>query len=361
MKFEQRLFNSVYYSSLQSNCAISPLSLKMTFANLLNGTKGQTKEEILKAFDIDLNPEFLDLNRQICQKLQQNNYSEVSLANSLWLNPYYKYSAEFVHNSQRYFNSELFPLTTAFPINSWVSNKTKGRINNLIDDQLITPMTILILINALYFRSVWAEKFENTKVDKFQLYGKPFDKIFITLNKDLPYYEDSDIQLVRLFYKDYRYSCFILLPQNDEYSKNLSNVDFNSYQSKLKPHNVYLELPKFKIDFSLDLTNIVKLLGVTKAFQIDNKDFNGIFTNLLEEATVYISNVIQKVYIDLDEKGTEAAAATAIHMMVSGCMLNYIPQPSVSMIVNKPFFWWINDSTTNQNLFMGYVANPKQD
>jgi serpin B len=245
-------------------------------------------------------------------------------------------------------------------INSWVENRTNNKIKDLLSKNDIDGLTYLILTNAIYFKSDWKYQFDSKATDErdFTLSNKDHIKVdtmhMCDESKKLNYTSNSEIQLLQLPYKDDELSMYILLPIDNDITSIETELSFNyltKLKEKLNAEWVDLYLPKFKLEQKYDLKENLIDMGMPTAFG-SGADFSGITSN----TWLHISKVIHQSFVEVDEKGTEAAAATAVIFRNSS---SSIPnEKPIEFKADHPFIFFIEHRDTGQILFMGKVEDP---
>jgi serpin B len=253
-------------------------------------------------------------------------------------------------------------------INSWVSGKTCGRIDSIISDRDVDELTRAILVNAIYFKGKWANEFNpsNTYKESFYLAGpRPADaRHWISMDrepgtvkasfmkrteKNASYYEDDDNQAVELPYKGNDVSMLFVLPKGEE-----TRINPLTILSRTSHKEVRLHIPKFKMNCSFALKSPLQALGIKKAFSDDEANFTGITT---EQPGLVIDEVLHKAFVEVNEEGTEAAAATVVVARFMCCL----PSPVKEFRANHPFLFYIIDKKTGTILFNGRVSDPTKE
>ena len=246
-------------------------------------------------------------------------------------------------------------------INDWVEKKTEDKIKDLLAPNDVNKDTLLVLINAIYFKDKWQIPFKKhlTKMRDFYLSDGTAKKIPMMSNSDeYLYFENPECQAIQLPYSENRLRMVIFLPAKKsslkDFLKNFSKNDWEKYMKKFRMKNGSVLLPKFKMEFKIKLKEILSKLGMPTAFDKDHANFRKM-CELKSNENLFIDKVIHKAFIEVDEKGTEAAAATAVVMMKITSMA---PSQPFKMIIDRSFFFTIYDSRSKAILFMGTVANP---
>ena len=353
MFFGKNIFTDVYK---ENNTVVSPLSLHLAFDMLYNGSNGITEKEMRTTLGY---PEKADKqmvseeSKNIMDTLKSNDSITIEIANSLWARDNFKIKQSFIDKSQEYFYAEVKNEISKTLMNNWVSDKTHKKIKKIVDR---TDNIDVALINAIYFNGTWVNTFnkENTRDEDFTTTKNQKVKVPMMYKFDnMPYYENDEYQAVRLDYKGRKASMYLFLPRENksigDFIKSFSQDEFLNAFDNFDRAKVELYLPKFKTECSFELSNTVKKLGMKSAF--DGKaDFSGIASGL------FISNVIHKTYIDVNETGTEAAAVTGIIMTKSAMPR---PVPTKHMKIDRPFFFVIADPRTATPVFMGTITKPE--
>lgn len=358
------VYNQINVSD--KNLVFSPASITSAVAMTTIGAKGNTFEEISNTFYFTKNK--TELGERYLNTFGDYNLKSKSIklynANSLWIEKSLHLNKSFTDENKKYFNSSLHnidfltnPEESRNEINNWVLKNTNNRIKDLLKPSVIDESTRLVLVNALYFKGAWSEPFkrsQNTK-DQFQIAKKDFiTTTFMNKIVDAWYYSDKCIEVIDIPYEDQEYSLMIVIPKSYQKLKRvekLINYDFYTYYIEQKEmKKIDLSVPKFNIESEFDLNSTLQKLGMKEAFT-GNADFSAI-TN---QEKLYISNVIHKANISVDEDGTEAAAATAVTMRKTS-----ISHFSEKVKVDKPFIFILRNNTNNLIYFMGKITNPEK-
>ena len=352
------------YMKLQdrSDFLISPASISVAFGMTYLGGLGDTKQEIKKVFYYPEEREFLDGFSNFIDVFESSDtVTTISLANKLWAGKgRLKLYPEFLEKNQKYFKSDLEEVDFGSPgkardtINQWVSRKTNDKITELIDEAFITPDMVLILINAIYYKSSWAKQFDQSLTYKGNFTNDQNTLIEVDFMMSDGYYkayEDKYVDLVELVYADEKFSFLIFLPKKT--MQELEREIVINYQNwsrwTVRREFELLAVPKFKTSFHISLQKMLSELGMARAFKGGN--LNGIGTSPLGSIT--LSDAVHETYLEFNEEGTEAAAATAI-----GAVARSMPPPPKRFIADRPFIYVIRHIETNTILFMGKVSNP---
>jgi serpin B len=272
---------------------------------------------------------------------------------------------DFLACNQQFFGATVAPLNFADPhsvdiVNNWASEKTHGRITHIADGLIDPTNGRLLLANAVYFKGKWSDPFEPrvTRDRTFYLQDGSRETIpMMSKSRTFTYQHGTNYQAVRLPYKGENLAMYVFLPDaNSSLEKLLSTIDGDIWQQITKPGFIQkdgdLMLPKFKIEYSLELTRPLQKLGMRTAFDMDNANFSGIAS----EPGLHISAALQKTFVEVKEEGTEAAAVTAL-AVAAGCMEGPPPK-RFTMIVDRPFLLLIEENQTGTILFMGLINDP---
>lgn len=364
-KFGFSLFAEVAKQDAGKNILISPASVGLALAMTYNGAVGETKQGMERALEIQgMNHQQLN---QAYSRLRAALESadpkiQLSIANSLWGKKGITFNPDFIERNKQYYGAEVAALDFDDPgapgtINSWVSDNTKGKIDKIIDR--IDARAILFLINAIYFKGAWGAEFDKAKTREepfTTLAGKQKRHPLMHQSGKYRYYEGKGFQAVSLPYGGGRVSMYIFLPAKNsslvEFQKSLTPANWDSWMTEFAETNGEIGVPRFRVEYEIGLNDALKALGMGIAFDPDRADFSGIVES---SEKVFISRVKHKTFAEVNEEGTEAAAATSVEMSVTSAMR---PRKPFRMIVDHPFFCVIRDNTTGTLLFTGSIVDP---
>ncbi|HMN13386.1 MAG TPA: serpin family protein [Bellilinea sp.] len=350
------------------NLVLSPYSISQALAMTYAGAAGTTAEELARVMQFNLaqdkfHPAFNSLDLTLRQQSLQDGKPlfEFNVANALWGQKGYTFLEPFLNTVSKNYGGGLKELDFArseearSAINRWVEAQTNNKIKDLIPPDALDELTRLVLTNAVYFKAPWAVQFqpESTQPGDFYLLNGTKTQVpFMHMQEGFYSSVTEDYQIVELPYKGYDFSMVILMPKDGtftEFEKSLSAEKYQDLLTKLQVNQVVLAMPKFKIESTLGLKDSLQQLGMSEAFS-SNADFSGM-TGSKELA---ISDVIQKAFIDVNEEGTEAAAATAV--IIGKTSMD--PSEPLKITLDHPFIYLIKDRQTNSVLFMGRVVQP---
>ncbi len=361
------LFGQVMDEDYGENIVLSPLSAKLALAMAYNGAAGETEEamaEVLELEDMSLQEVNAQLGNLMLSLEQADEDVLLEIANSMWANQDFALNQDFVERCRDSYDAEVANLDFSDPespgvINGWVKEKTHDKIEEIVGD--LYPELALILINAVYFNAKWKVPFEESNTEDGDFHLLDGSTIAVPLMRrwgEFSYYEDEGLQVVSLPYGEEsggRLSMFVVLPQEGagyaEFLASLSEAAWEQWMEMLDERDGELALPRFKVEYEKELSDPLKAMGMQPAFEGGLED---VFASLGGEKA-YISKVLQKTYIDVNEEGTEAAAATSVEMEATAVMPEEVP---FEMIVDRPFFFAIRDNQTGAILFMGSIVDP---
>lgn len=348
------------------NTFISPTSLFAALSMVYNGADGETKEEIanvlqVKGIDVsDLNQANAALQSMLGK---DSDAVQLDIANSIWLNDNFHFQEEFADNNKGYFNAgikeiDVLDKASAKKINDWVKSATNEKIEDIVEDPL-SPNLVALLLNAIYFKGDWTHEFDKklTENRPFHLKdGTTKEVPLMSMQRELAYMENDDFQAVKLPYGEEEMSMKVFLPNEnknlEEFKKSLTSETWSAWDAEFMSQEGTILLPKFQLEYEEVLNEALEKLGMGSAF-----DERADFTKMVQEdASLVISEVKQKTYIDVHEEGTEAAAVTSIEVRETAAILG----DPFHMEVNRPFFIAITDEETGAILFMGTIGNPQE-
>ncbi len=358
----------------KENLFFSPHSISIALAMTYAGARGKTATDMAQTLHFtlpaeQLHPAFnaLDLTLQPGQAYPEEQPLELHTANSLWAQYDETFRAEFLDLlAQNYgaglqlvdYVHETEPARQA--INQWVSNQTKERIQNLVPQGAVTPDTRLVLVNAIYFKGGWLYPFNEqatadapfTRLDQSQV-NVPLMKWVEA--QEVNYSRDVNYQAVELPYQGGNAVLTLLVPDEGQFTtfeQGLTAEQLTNVLNGMVYEKVLLSMPRFHNESDFDLTETLGKMGMGEAMG-SSADFSG----MTGAPGLFISRIVHKSFVDVDEKGTEAAAATAV-IMNKGMAPS--PKQPVELKVDRPFIYLIRDTRTGEVLFMGRVLDPGQ-
>ena len=343
---------------------VSPLSLHMDLGMVLQGASGVTREEILTTLGLqgkDLTQVNKDYQTLLTQLPKADSAVELGLYNSIWYNKNWTFKKSFIEGTEKNFEATVTPLpfktTDNTYINQWAREKTNGRIDNILD--YISSEDVMFLMNALYFKGDWADKFDKALTAPADFY---LDDDATTISVEMMHhmgdyetYADENYTAVRLPYGNGKFSMTVLLPAT---GKKLTDVftamnldSWKSLSSQLTKKKIYLGLPRFTVpQYEIRLNGVLSSMGMETAFS-DNADFSNMAD--LAAGSLKVSFIKQNTFLKVDEVGTEAAAVTTTGMMLTSAPI------SEEITLDRPFGVIISENTTGTILFMGKMMHPQ--
>ncbi len=345
------------------NMFISPFSISSALAMTYIGANGNTALQMKKTLYFDLDDESLHTGfSQLIESLNQpNDNYKLAVANSLWAQEDYIFLKEFLEQVQKYYQAGLnyvdFKRETEKArqqINKWVEEKTNGKIKEIIQPDDIDQLTRLILVNAIYFKGMWLKPFDPSLTRKAPFYitkDKSVEVDMMFKNTTTNYTEDQSAQVLELPYAGEKISMIIVLPKKslDQLEKDLSLDLLKGWIKNFKQEEVDIYLPKFKIEYRTYLKEPLMSMKMVDAFTDAAADFS----KMDGTRTLKIHDVIHQSFIEVNEEGTEAAAATAVIIVGKGLSMSKVFK------ADKPFIFFIYDKTNDLILFMGRLVDPK--
>ncbi len=343
------------------NLFVSPASISTALSMTWAGARGDTAKQMAKVLHFEL-PESKQHEGQAAL-LARLSSPQLAIANRVWSYNGMPLEAPFVKTTSDDYGAAVEPLDFAgkpdpsrLTINQWVKTKTNGKIVDLLAPGVITPLTRMVLTNAIYFKGSWATAFPKANTKNLAFLTAGGSKQVPTMQQVLHarHTETADAQLLELPYKSSDLSMLIVLPKSkDGIAKVESSLTPNSLDALVKsltPTKVDVALPRFSTTKSFELSGTLSAMGMPLPFT-GAADFTGI----TKKGGLHISKVIHKAFVDVNEEGTEAAAATAVVMAREGAV---IAKPPVPFKADHPFMFLIRDNKTGTILFMGRIVDP---
>lgn len=352
-------------SSRDGNLFISPYSISSALAMTYAGARGNTAAQMADALHYDLASEKLHESfSELDKAFNAGGKSyRLSVANALWSQIGLSFLPEYISITQKHYDAGLKEVDFVYHteetrsiINRWVEDKTGGKIVDLIGPGVLDPLTRLVLTNAIYFKGQWEQQFRPEQTEEAPFYlaaGKQVIVPFMRQVATFKYAETGSVQVLELPYSGSELAMTILLPKPDsslaELEAAIGTDGIEAIVDTLSPTKVDVSIPRFKFEAELSLSRYLQQLGMIDAFDDNTADFSGISDTFL-----YITHVLHKAFIEVNEEGTEAAAATAVVMGTKSIRLDL---PEVFM-ADRPFVFLIRDVRTGSILFVGRMADP---
>jgi serpin B len=352
------------------NLFFSPYSISTALAMTYGGARGETATQMAEVLGFTvpkdrLHPAFAALEAEL-NAVQKKGMVQLSVANSLWPQAGYPFLPEYLGLLKQDYDTSVTPLdykgaseAARKTINDWVEAKTNHKITDLIGPGMLDPLTRLVLANAIYFKGQWANKFRArlTTERPFHLAtSKDVTCQLMNNQAEFGYGETPDLQVLELPYAGDDLSMIVLLPRKVDgigaLENNLTATSLVEWMKELRQQEVDVYLPKFKLTREFSLAATLKAMGMTDAFG-GEADFSGMDGR---KHWLYISEAVHKAFVDVNEEGTEAAAATAVGITASAVMRQ--PRPPPVFRADHPFVFLIQDKQTGSILFLGRVMDP---
>lgn len=328
------------------------------------GAIAETQKQIETVFHFPLNDPSIHHSLGMIQKEYSNissNGIEIKMVNKLWTEQSYKINKSFVKKVKKDYSSAIDkvdfvnkPEDSRKRINSYIEQQTNGRIKDLLPDESINPLVRLVLTNAIYFKGDWSLKFDPKRTQEADFFISPEKKIkckMMSLTWNFKFAERDDYKVIELPYKGENLSMIVLLPNEgiaiETFQKKLSYDFLQNMTEGLVGKEVWVKLPRFKSTSSYSLKSNLIGMGMPNPFSN-----NANFSNISPKDDLKIFDVYHKAFIEVNEQGTEAAAATAVVVGLKSVMLSY------EFFANRPFIYYIKDTKSGLILFMGRLSNP---
>ncbi|XP_049854612.1 serpin B6-like isoform X2 [Schistocerca gregaria] len=369
----QKFTFSIYkiLSEVEGNLFFSPASMQVILALVHLGAKGKTAQEIAKGLSLPSDKKTIeDGFRELMNQLKGSDDTVLEAANKVYAQVSFPIKEEFRASAAKFLAEaeevDFIKETekSRAIINEWVENKTHKKITNLMPEGTLDEFTRLVLVNAIYFKGLWNIPFkkEVTSPMPFHVTATETKTVdMMKLQKKFMYTEAEKLeaQVVELPYKGDQLSMVIILPKENDGLKKLETklvgVNLPDILNKMRKVEVNLYVPKFKMEHKIDLNDSLKKLGMKTMFDGSNADFTGINDS---KPGLAVSKVLHKAFIEVNEEGTEAAAATGAVMCLR---MAPIPQEPITFKADHPFVFFIIDCKTKTSIFVGRFSTPNCD
>lgn len=354
----------------QGNIIFSPYSISLALAMTYAGAAGTTEQTMARAMHFDLPQQklhsaFNSLEQELSKRQGEGKGKDgkgfrLNIVNAIWGQQGYKFLTGFLDTLAVNYGAGLrtldfikTPELSRLTINEWVLKQTEGRIRDLIPQGAINPLTRLVLTNAIYFNAAWQAQFEKSATSDADFHNLDGSVSRVSLMQRMGnyrYIDNAEYQAVELPYEGNQIAMLIVAPSQGKFNafENALNAKLlDRITADLQGGRVNLSLPRFTTEYDTSLKQALTDLGMAEAFT-EKADFSGMTGN----RDLYISDAIHKAFIEVDESGTEAAAATAVIMMATA-----MPAQPVVIRIDRPFIYLIRDMSTGTVLFLGRVVN----
>ncbi|NUP05968.1 MAG: serpin family protein [Polyangiaceae bacterium] len=355
------------------NVAVSPVSISTALTMAWAGAKGETEAQMRKVLHLEgTRDEVLARTAKTLGALQTSKDYELAIANRLFGEKSSAFEGGFLDESKKHFGAPLAPVDfkndadgSRKQINAWVEKQTKQRIKNILPEGSLDNLTRLVLVNAVHFVAAWQTPFSQERTEKQAFHtsssADPIDVSMMFGRIDARLAEKDGMKLLSLPYAGGTMSMVIVLPNDAdalEKGSPMTLASFEALRSAATDGEVDVVLPRFEIDPAspVALVDVLAKLGMPLAFDADKSDFTGISNPSNPDERLSIAKVFHKAFVKVDEKGTEAAAATAVAMSGKGAAPTDVP----SFRADRPFMFFIVDELSGLVLFRGTVRDPSK-
>lgn len=355
---------SLYREREEGNIFYSPYSLLTALTMTYEGARGQTAEEMASVFYLPDDQIRWGGMAGLYNTFNQNDREyALDTANAIWPATNYHFLDDYFSIIERYYRGRIESLDypadpegSRLTINQWVEDQTRDKIKDLIPAGSIDPLTRLVLTNAIYFKGQWLTEFDQDLTEDAPFYLNDDQTVTVPMMRRtddeaiFDYARLDDLEVLSLPYRGEEVAMTIILPDQDKFEEVEASLDLdkiNYYRSQLEPQRIDLYLPRFKIETKYFMNEDLADLGMPSAFSAE-ADFSGMTGN----RDLFISAVIHQAFAEVNEEGTEAAAATAVVMLESAAIMSPVFR------VDRPFIFLIEHLESGTILFMGRVSNP---
>ncbi len=345
----------------EDNIFFSPYSIFVALSMAYEGAHGNTATQMYNILnflqnDSETQGSFGKIYNLLNQK--QEGY-RISTANAFWIQQNYPFLTKYINLLQNYYMAEANELDfsknveAARIINTWIENQTNGKIKDMIDPSALSEFTRLVLTNAIYFKGLWENPFDpkyTTKIDFKVNPSKTIEADMMSLSDRIFNYTETDeLQILKLPYEDNDLSMLVILPKENNISivdSSLNTLNIEDWNDNLHEIKINIDIPKFKFKTEYNLNNVLTKMGMVDAFSEIDADFSGMDGT----KSLFISDILHKAFVEVNEEGTEAAAATAVIITTSVVTTEFN--------ADHPFVFLIQHEETGAILFMGKIMNP---
>lgn len=358
------LFRQLADARPNDNVVVSPLSAGLAISMLANGAQGETLAGIERALATGMDIEALNGTNAALAEALRGGDVELAIANSLWARQGVPFQPAFLERNRRFYNAEIATVDFASAeaarrINRWASANTNGRITRMVEDGPMAPDAVMYLMNAVYFKGRWQDEFRTSATRPMPFYatgGRTVQRPMMQRTGSYGYLRAEGFTGLRLPYRGGRFAMYVLLPDQG------SSVA--ALRARLTPtawaewmggfgatREVRVTMPKYRVNVESGLNRPLQAMGMVDAFSQTAANFRGMLA--APGADAYVSEAKQKVFIEVNEEGTEAAAVTGIEMRTTSA-----PAEPLSFVVDRPFILAIRDDQTGALLFIGQMNDP---
>ena len=345
--FEFELIKQLNSENQKENFVISPLGLELVLSLCSNGAEGTTQKEIINLLKYKNIEEVNNNAKEIMKKLSENKEIKLAMGILTKIHPKEKFKLK-----GKEYGANLEELKNYNNINKWVMTKTNNKIKKIIEN--LSPDVVMVLLNAIYFEAFWKIKFDMNHTYNREFFNIDETKVYINLmflrGTLLNYYENDDLKAVKLDYdiKDNSINAIVILPKREDYLEEnindlIKNMDNDLYQNIIDNLNndnsktkVNFYLPKFEMEYNNIFNEILKNLKMKKAFTKDAE-----FKGIIDKYELFINQILQKNYININEEGTQACTATELEIMLESYLTK--DETAKDFMANRPFIFIIRN------------------
>lgn len=358
------LFRRLANARPDENVVVSPLSAGLAFGMVANGATGTTRSGIEQALATGMGVDALNPANQALAAALRTDDVQLAIANSLWARQGVPFLPSFMDINRRFYNAEVATLDFNSPdaprrINEWASRNTNGRITQMVEGPLDADL-IMYLMNAVYFKGRWQSEFQPqaTRPRTFHAPGGDVQRAMMARTDRYGHLRGEGFQGVRLPYRGDRFAMYVLLPDAGQSLADLRGrmtADaWRGWVGRFRPTEVQLVMPRYRMSVESRLNAPLQAMGMAEAFNPNAARFNALLdADYLARQNAYVGAALQKVFIEVNEEGTEAAAVTGVEIRTTS-----VPAPPVEFVVDRPFMLVIRDDQTGALLFVGQVNDP---
>jgi len=348
-------------SGTYENIMISPLSISYALSMTLNGATGETRDAMMEALRINgittdaLNNSYMELTKAL---LSVDKRVLMSIANSVWTENDFIVKQAFIDILTNFYDAESKPFdindaTAPDKINAWIEANTNGLIKEMINE--LEDNTVMLLINAIYFKGKWGSEFDASKTVQEPFYKTGSSQVEVPMMKqknDFMVYEGNGFVVAEFPYGQGNFVMNVILPNDQSglasIASQVDNESFAGWIGQLAERETDVSFPRFKYGYQKTLKEVLTDMGMGIAFTEDAD-----FSNISDQFDLLINDVTHQTFIETNEEGTEAAAATVVTVGTTS-----MPPPMLIFNMDHPFIYIIRETTTNSIIFMGRVADP---
>ena len=367
--FEFEIIKKLNLRNKGKNLLVSPIGIEILLSLCSNGAEGLTQKEMIKILKYKNVDEVNSNANKIIDELDKNDVVKIANGILTKIHP----NDKFILKGLNDYKSNIDELKNYNNVNKWVQNKTNGKIKKIIDH--LSPDVMMVLLNAIYFEAFWKIQFDINHTYNKEFYNiggskENIDLMFLRGEK-LSYYENDDLKAVKLDYNipDNSINAIAILPKNEKFLEQsindlIENLDDNLFYNIVENLNkessitkVNLYLPKFELEYDINLNEILKDLGMLKAFERD-AEFQGISSKL----KLFINKILQKNYINVNEKGTQACTASELEIMLESYLTK--DETAKDFIANRPFLFILRNEKCPKGhdiIFFNKICNLKKE